>query len=117
MLQSQGQSQRAAEHFRESLKIYHALGVRNAVAYCLEMLAGLDADGDRHREAASLFGAVDKLREILDAPVESFNRERYQGDLKRVRENLGEAEFEAVWNEGRDMRLEEAVEAAQQDLS
>jgi non-specific serine/threonine protein kinase len=115
VLQLQGDSTRAAEHFSESLEIFHTLGVRNAVAYCLEMLAGIDAEQRRGREATILFGAADKLRELLGSPVEAFNQERYQRDLLRCRESLSESQYQQAWDEGRDMPLAEVVEAAQDD--
>ena len=115
VLQLQGESERAAEHFRESLKLYHELGVRNAIAYCFEMLAGIDADGERFAEAATLLGAADMLRELLKAPVESFNQIRYQRDLQRIRDALGEDLFRTGWDAGRNMQLEDAIEAAQHD--
>ena len=116
--QLRGDGTASASLFRESLSLYHELGVRHAVAYCLEMLAGLSIGtaspglsiGTASFErAAILLGAADRLREILTAPVESFNRERYDGDLQRAREGAGNAVFDAAWERGRAMPLAGAV--------
>lgn len=111
----QDQRQDAAAHLHESMAIYQELGVRNAVAYCLELLGGIAAaDADCHK-AAVLFGCADRLRELLDAPVESFNRERYDRDIQMARQGAGESEFAAAFERGRNLALEEAVRLARVD--
>lgn len=94
----------AAERLRESLRLYHHLGARNAIAYCLELLAGIDIDAGRWERGAVLLGAADRLRELLDAPVESFNRARYDQDLACARAGAGDAGFQAAWQRGRGSR-------------
>lgn len=109
----QGNLDEAAVNVRESLKLFNALGVRNAIAYCLEMLADIDLERERFGEAARFFGAADRLREVLNAPVESFNQARYEADLARARAGAGDSAFEASFAEGRSMRLEEVITQAQ----
>ncbi|MEZ5557474.1 MAG: tetratricopeptide repeat protein [Pseudomonadales bacterium] len=111
-----GDGEAAALNLRESLLLYRELGVRNAIAYVLEMLAGIDAAAGRCAEAAVLFGAADRLRELLGAPVESFNQGRYQSDLSRAREGMSDADFAAAWEQGRTMELDAVIGAAQHDL-
>jgi tetratricopeptide (TPR) repeat protein len=117
VLQLKGDTGRAAELIRESLKLYADMDVRNAVAYCLELLAAIDAAEGRFDEAAQLFGAADKLREDIGTPVETFNQERYDNDLNAVKAALGPEPFEKSWEEGRALKLNQAVEIAQLDIS
>ncbi len=117
VVQLQGETDRAAELIREALRIYAEMDIRNAVAYCLEMLAAIDASEGRPDEAAQLFGAADKIREDIGTPVESFNLERYNRDLDAVKAALGEDAFAKSWEDGRAMKIDQAVEIAQLDFA
>lgn len=105
----------ATQYFRESLQIFYGLGVRNAVAYCLEMLASIDTSSSRFQEAAISFAAAAKLREAINAPLEAFNRVRYESDIAACREGLGDKAFETAWRQGHDLELKSVVETAQFD--
>ena len=117
MLQIKGDSPAAAQHIREALTAYAEMEVKNAVAYCLELLAAIDGSEGRHEEAAQLFGAADKIREDIGTPVEPFNLERYERDVDATRQALGAAAFESQWAEGKALEFSEAVDIAQLDFS
>ncbi len=114
VLAIKGELDEAARNVQESLALFNALGVRNAIAYCLEMLADIELRRERFEAAARLFGAADRLREILNAPIESFNQARYDEDLARARSGAGEEAFERAFSEGRTMRLDELIAQAQE---
>ena len=113
----QGNLDEAATNVQESLTLFNALGVRNAIAYCLEMLADIELKRQRFAEAARLFGAADRLRELLNAPVESFNQARYEEDLAKARTGAGDEAFDAAFTEGRNMRLDDVIAQAQPDAA
>ncbi len=113
VLAIQGALDEAAANVRESLELFNALGVRNAIAYCLEMLADIELKRERYVDAAQLFGAADRLREVLNAPIESFNQMRHTEDLARARTGAGEEAFEAAFAAGRNMRLDDVIAQAQ----
>jgi predicted ATPase/class 3 adenylate cyclase len=113
--QQRGDNVAGAGYYRESLGIYARLGLRNAIAYCLEILAGIDAVAGRMREAALEFGAAERIREEIGAPVESFNLDRVHRDLARVRDSMDADTFHDLWQQGRDLRLDEAIELAMRD--
>jgi predicted ATPase/class 3 adenylate cyclase len=117
VVEMKGETARAAELIREALRLYAEMDVRNAVAYCLELLAAIDSSEGRPHEAAQLFGAADKIREDIGTPVESFNLERYNRDLDAVKAALGEEAFAKSWEDGRAMKIDQAVEIAQLDLA
>jgi len=107
-----GDDARAAALLRESLPIHREMRQPNAIAYCLEVLAGIETGRGRGSQAARLFGAADKLREEIGAPVESFNLEAYERDLAAARKLVEPAAFEAAWQAGRRLDAERAVEFA-----
>jgi predicted ATPase/class 3 adenylate cyclase len=116
VVQMREDTKRAAELIRESLTLYAEMNINNAVAYCLELLAAIDAAEGRLEEAAQLFGAADKIREDIGTPVESFNLERYNRDLDAVKDGLG-TQFDQSWEAGRAMNVTQAVEIAQLDFA
>jgi predicted ATPase len=117
VMQLEGDTGEAARLLREGLDRYHALGLKNCIAYCIEMLAAIDAAEGRPGEAAQLFGAADRLREVIGVPVESFNRARYDHDLSAVRTALGDLEFRRQWDYGRALDTGQAVGLAMHDFS
>ena len=107
-----GSGSEAAASIQESLELFNALGVRNAIAYCLEMLADIELRREKFSDAARLFGAADRLRELLNAPVESYNQARYEEDLARTRAGAGEAAFATAFEEGRTTPLKDLLAEA-----
>ena len=49
--------------------------------------------------------------------VESFNLERYNQDLDGVKAALDETSFRQNWEQGRALKIQQAVELAQLDFS
>jgi tetratricopeptide (TPR) repeat protein len=115
--QHRGDVSNATRLFRDSLRLYLELGLKNAIAYCLEVLAGIDTLQDRPCEAAQLFGAAERLREEIHAPVEPFNLERYRRDYELARSALGHERFDAARAEGRSLPLARVVERAMIDAT
>ena len=111
VLQLQGDGARAAALYGESLGLYAQLGHLVAIAYCLEQIGGLDMQAGRSDRAALLLGAAAMLRSEIGAPVESFNRERYEADVASLRGALGER-FESLWSEGGSLARSDVVKLA-----
>ena len=108
----QGDDLTAARFVRDSLVIYHELNVRNAIAYALELLAGIDLDAGRADEAVQLFAGATRLREEIHSPLESFNLERYEKDLASARNQLGADDYERLWREAQLRTLGETIALA-----
>ena len=66
---------------------------------------------DGHR-AARLFGAAEALREAAGAPMTALEREEYDAELVRLREELDDEAVESAWADGRRMAPDDAVEFA-----
>jgi hypothetical protein len=98
--------------YAESLVNFQQMQMDIAIAYCLEVIAGLDAVEGEPQRAAKLFGAAEYLREEIGTPVESYNLERVDRDLKSVSAALGEAEFETQRKAGRELQRPQVVSLA-----
>jgi tetratricopeptide (TPR) repeat protein len=98
--QLQGDLDEARSLYHECLQLYHQTGMKMALAYVMEILAGLESHLGRTRAAALLFGAADAIRTQIDSPIEPFNKDRYDRDLDTTREQLGRAQFDELFREG-----------------
>jgi predicted ATPase/class 3 adenylate cyclase len=111
VVQQQGDGARAAALYGESLALYARLGHMVAIAYCLEQIGSLDAQAGRFDRAARLLGNAAALRTEIGAPVEAFNRGRYDEALAALRAKLGER-FDPLWSEGAELPREQVVKLA-----
>ena len=111
VVQQQGDGARASALYAESLGLYAQLGHLVAIAYCLEQIGSLDAQAGRHERAARLLGNASALRTEIGAPIQAFNRERYEEELGALRARLGER-FDALWAEGAELPRDQVVKLA-----
>jgi non-specific serine/threonine protein kinase len=99
----QGNYQRAAALFGEGLRLWQEVGDKRRIAACLEGLAGVAVALDQVERAVRLFGAAEVIREIGGVPLPSVDQATHDHDIAAVRAQLGEADFIALWAEGRAM--------------
>jgi predicted ATPase/DNA-binding SARP family transcriptional activator len=99
----------ARAFYEESLRIEQALDDRRGAARSLEGLAATSLAQDDLDRAMRLWGAAQALRERFRAPLLPKDRAWYDRLLERMGTLRGDAAFEAAWNEGQDMTLEQAV--------
>jgi predicted ATPase len=111
VVQQQGDGARAAALYGESLELYARLGHLVAIAYCLEQVGSLDAQAGRYERAARLLGKAAALRSEIGAPIETFNRGRYDEELAALRAQLGDR-FDALWTEGAELPREQVLKLA-----
>jgi tetratricopeptide (TPR) repeat protein len=97
---------------REALALWVESGDRQAIAECLESIGGHAALRGKLAEAARIWGAAERLREEIGAPILPGDRERYDRDVIDVRTQTGEHRFAAAWVEGRGMTLDQVIEKA-----
>ena len=97
----------------ESLAISRELGDRWSMAWSLEVLAYVAVGLARPGPAARMWGAMERLREEVGAPLLPSERPRYERQVTAVRAAIGDAAFSLAWQEGRAMTLERAIEYAQ----
>ena len=95
---------------QESLAIYRQLSDRWGIAFSIEGLAGAKAALGESRQAAALWGAVERLREEIAAPIAPSERFHHDHAVSGARAAIGDADtFDRAWREGRDMTLEQAI--------
>jgi predicted ATPase/transcriptional regulator with XRE-family HTH domain len=106
----QGDVEQAFGRCTASLDLSRREGFVIGVAANLETLAGvLSRSGEPHL-AAQLYGAAHAIREAMDYPLPAF-RAIYQQRVDATRALLGAAAFEAAWNAGATLTLDQAVTA------
>jgi non-specific serine/threonine protein kinase len=108
----QGDYSRAEKLYREGLAISWEIGDRLDIAWCLEGLAAVAETQGQPERAARIYGMAEALRQAIGAPLPPSECPDYDRSISAVRARLGEEAFKAVWEEGRKMILEEAIQLA-----
>jgi DNA-binding CsgD family transcriptional regulator len=75
----------------------------------LELLAGLAADADSHREATRLFGAAHAMRERMGLVRFKIYDSEYEASVEDLRNAMDDNDFEAAWTEAGALRTDEAI--------
>jgi predicted ATPase/class 3 adenylate cyclase len=97
----------------ESLGIRQRLGERRGIAESLEGLAAVMAGLGQACQAVRIWGASERLREEIGAPLPP--KERADHDLQVSAARIAVADpagFELAWQAGRGMTLDQAIEYA-----
>jgi predicted ATPase/class 3 adenylate cyclase len=109
----EGDSGRAAAYFKESFILQKEHGaVTSLMANCVAGLGGMAAVQGQLVRAAELLGAAKSLYaefETKGEDMEPADRAEYEHDVAVVREQLDEATFNAAWEAGQQMILQEGV--------
>jgi predicted ATPase len=100
-----GDLEHARERYLESLDLVAEFGDRRGAAYCVAGLASVLAAEGKTEVAATLWGAVERLEEILESPIHAMERPRYERRLATLTGS-------EAWERGRALSLEEALEHA-----
>ena len=99
----------------ESLAIRRELGERWGISYSLEGLAAVVASLRDSLRAARIWGATERLRAEIGTPLPPNERSGYDRCVAAARIASGDdAAFDSAWQEGRALRLDEAIELALQ---
>ncbi|WP_020580128.1 ATP-binding protein, partial [Actinopolymorpha alba] len=112
----QGDYQRATTLERDSLRINQALDDRLGIALNLEVLAWVAATGD-HERAARLHGILRTLWGAIGAELSGYGHlvVYHEESLRRSREALGEHGFQAIFDQGATLGVEEALRYAREE--
>ena len=110
---AQGDYPSARVRWQESLAIYHELGDRQNIAETLEGLANAAFAMTRRDHAARLWGAAERLREEIRAPLRPLDRIGYERQVAAARAAYGDdSAFNLDWQTGRSMTLEQTIGCA-----
>ena len=107
-----GDINQAKKIYNETLRSWQDLGNRAAISHQLECFGFLAITEEEPERAVKLFGAAEALREKIQAMMTDYERVEYDQAVARVRSLLTEEEFNSLWNEGRAMTMDQAIEFA-----
>jgi non-specific serine/threonine protein kinase len=106
--EAEGDYDQAYSHYAKSLGLYAHRGKKVAIAYCAEIIAGLSSKHrDKPSDAAMFFGFADALRKEIESPIESFNAERLQADIKVTESAMTPDTFKGSWDAGASLDIDE----------
>jgi predicted ATPase/class 3 adenylate cyclase len=108
----EGKLQQAHEAYRKTIVVWLKLGHRAAVAHQLECFAYLAKAQEEPERALLLFGAAEALREKINIHMQPHERQEYERNVAHLHTMLAESEFRKLWNRGRVMTMDEAIELA-----
>jgi hypothetical protein len=110
----EGQWEEAQTSFAKALRQFGAVGRKKGVLYAVEGLASLAARQRQPERAARLFAWAATARKTNDLPLLPGERAEVDRHLALAKSQLGDATFEALWVEGREMTMEQAIQNALQ---
>jgi predicted ATPase/DNA-binding CsgD family transcriptional regulator len=110
----QGDIDRAADLQRRSLGLRRQCGDVTGIGWSLEFLAWPEGAAGRHLRAAMLLGAADQMWEMTGLSLRAFQHlVPYHDDCeRRARKTLGDTAFEAAFQQGRDLGVEDVIRYA-----
>lgn len=111
----EGDYQRARLRFAEALAAAQKLGHKITISYSLDGFAALAAGRGEQERAARLAGAAERLRESIGSEMEPAERRFREAYLGGLRASLSEPAFRSACEQGRKLKLEEAVAVALED--
>jgi len=106
-----GEYDEAYARLSEGLRIHLEIGDAWGLALDLEGLAGLVIARERYADGVRLMGAVDALRERVAIALPASDRGERERLVAIARERLG-AFFERMYDEGRQMPMDEVAQIA-----
>jgi predicted ATPase/DNA-binding CsgD family transcriptional regulator len=109
----EGQPELAEDSAHRALA--HSASVESylAVPDLLECLAGLASSAGSHQEATRLLGAADAVRKRFGIVRFKIYDDEYNAVVARLREALGDDDFESAWRDGAALSADEAIAYAQ----
>jgi len=108
----EGHLDKAGSMYRQTILEWKRLGHRAAVANQFECLAFIAKAHEQPEHAVKLLGAAEALRQLINIDMSQMERVEYEREINDLKTNMDEKVFEAVWNEGRSMSMDEAIEFA-----
>ncbi|MCV6986023.1 protein kinase [Mycobacterium shinjukuense] len=110
-----GHLRRAERALQQSVQFALETDDRCALANGLEVLAWITESRQRPRQAAVLMAAAAEMSRASGAPLSCSCFGGFHAECeRRVREQLGEAEFQAAWNDGTALNITDVAQAIPQ---
>jgi len=106
--------EKAAQMYRETILEWKRLGHRAAVANQFECFAFIARAHEQPERALRLLGAAEALRELIHIDMSDMERVEYEREVNDLKTNMDGKMFASLWEEGRSMTMEQAIELALQ---
>ncbi|MGE2720807.1 helix-turn-helix transcriptional regulator [Mycolicibacterium celeriflavum] len=110
---AQGDLAQADEDVRRTIECISAHRSHQVAPDAFEVLGELTCAAGDHRNAARFLGAAAAMRERTGLVRLRVHDAAYAATISLLKESLGETDFEALWDEGTALSIEEAVAYAQ----
>jgi tetratricopeptide (TPR) repeat protein len=107
----EGDYKRAQEWYTECLLFDQQIGLTRQLAECLIGFAGITSARKRFERAAQLLGAAEAEGEARER-LENIDRIELKRLTEVLRDELGNARFEALASQGRSMTMAQAISLA-----
>jgi predicted ATPase/class 3 adenylate cyclase len=98
--------------FEDSLNIRREIGDKDGILTCLENLARVTTAQGHTLEAIRLFAAVTAVRTRIGATMMAGDQAEFDRAVASARAQISEAAFDAAWNAGQVMTLDDAIRYA-----
>ncbi len=99
-------------HHAEGLRLILPTSNRHGISISLEAIACIEAARGRTERAIRVWAAADALRESIGIPPSVMERSHYEPCMVSTRSGIDAETWSVVWEEGRMMSPEQAVEYA-----
>jgi tetratricopeptide (TPR) repeat protein len=100
---------KAHSHYTEALIMAQELGYKSEISDCLDGFAFLATRQGEMELAARLAGAVEQLRETINCEIQPFENRFRNAYLAELKIELDERAFRNFYEQGRKLKVEEAV--------
>jgi tetratricopeptide (TPR) repeat protein len=108
----QGDSERAAHEFLQSLESTPQGGAQYIVPFALEGLAGVLGRRQQPVQGARLLGAAESLRQTMEHPHAPIDVAFYQNILTGIQDQLSATELQTAWQCGHQLTAVQAIAEA-----
>ena len=102
----------AQSHFAEGLATAVELRHKILIAYSLDGFAALAVRRGEPERAARLAGSAENLRKSIGYEIEPAERRFRDAYTSEIKAKINEAEFQKIYEQGCEMKLEEAIALA-----
>jgi predicted ATPase/class 3 adenylate cyclase/Flp pilus assembly protein TadD len=109
---AQGDISNALKHFHAALTLLKQIMDTSQIPSVLEGLAYALAISSQPHNAIRLLGAADALREKTKLTITEIERPDYDRTMSLLHDQIDDASFQKIWDEGRALTMEQAIELA-----